>query len=361
MAFKTYGEPDIERTLATFRGEKTGRVPIFETLIEDKHITHMLGREAGNTLGATGDVAKGTTDESAGARPMYPKDYMEVCNIIGQDVILMEAIWAPLKKIGDDGKPHIITDRSIKTKEDIKKIIPPTQEDVDLKINFLKEYLNAVKGTKIGVSILTGCFFQTNYEFVVGLTDFMVKTYEDRDFVEELMDIAVDYYVKIVKAACDSGISFLFVGDDVAFKSGLFIPPKLFKELWRPRMEKIIAPALNKGILVMFHSDGKLDDIMDMLIDMGISCVNPMDPYSIDYRDYKKKYGDRICLSGNIDVEFPLSKGTPEDVEKDVIEHLKVMMPGGRYLFGSSHSIVNYIPIENYEAMVNALHKYGRY
>jgi len=361
MTFKTYGEPNIERLLATFRGEKTDRVPIFETLIEDKHVTYMLGRKVGNTLGATGDVAKGTTDETAQARPMDPKDYIEVCNTIGQDVILMEALWAPLRKIGEDGKPHIITDRSIKSKKDIKKIIPPTQKDVELKINFLKEYLNAVKGTKIGVSILTGCFFQVNYEFVVGLTDFMVKTYEDRDFVEELMDIAVDYYVKVAKAACDLGISFLFVADDVAFKTGLFIPPKLFKELWRPRMEKIIAPALDKGIPVMYHSDGKLDDIMDMLIDMGISCVNPMDPYAIDYRDYKKRYGDKICLSGNIDIEFPLSKGTPEDVEKDVIEHLKVMMPGGRYVFGSSHSIVNYIPIENYVAMVNALHKYGRY
>jgi len=361
MAFKTYGEPNIERTLAAFQGERTDRVPLFETLIEDKHITHMLGRKAGNTLGATGDVAKGTTDESAQAQPMYPKDYIEVCNIIGQDVILMEAVWAPLKKIGKDGKPHIITDRSIKSKGDIKKIIPPTQEDVDLKIKFLKEYLNAVKGTKIGVSILTGAFFQVNYEFVVGLTDFMVKTYEDREFVEELMDIATDYYVIIAKAACDLGISFLFVGDDVAFKTGLFIPPKLFKELWRPRMEKIIAPALNKGIPVMFHSDGKLDDIMDMLIDMDISCINPMDPYSVNYREYKKKYGDKVCLSGNIDIEFPLAKGTVQDVERNVIDHLKVMMPGGRYLFGSSHSVVNYIPLENYEAMVNALHKYGRY
>ncbi|MCK4418226.1 hypothetical protein KAV79_00265 [Candidatus Aerophobetes bacterium] len=361
MAFETYGKPNIERTLAAFRGEKTDRVPLFEILIEDKHITHMLGRQAGNTLGATGDVAKGTSNETASAPPMDPRDYMEVCQIIGQDVILVEALWAPLRRMKDDGKTHIIADRSIKTKEDIKKIIPPSRQDIELKMKYIREYLEAIKGTKIGVALLTGCIFQTNYEFVVGLTDFMMQTYEDREFVEELMEIATNYYVQLVEEACQAGIHFLFAADDVAYKSGLFVPPRLFKELWRGRMEKVFAPALKRGIPVMFHSDGKIDDIVPMLIGMGVSCINPMDPYSVNYREYKKKYGDKVCLSGNIDIEFPLAKGTVQDVERDVIDHLKVMMPGGRYLFGSSHSVVNYIPIENYEAMVNALHKYGRY
>jgi hypothetical protein len=48
-------------------------------------------------------------------------------------------------------------------------------------------------------------------------------------------------------------------------------------------------------------------------------------------------------------------------VEKDVIEHVEVMKPGGRWVAGSAHSIVNYIPRENFVAMINALHKYGRY
>jgi 5-methyltetrahydrofolate--homocysteine methyltransferase len=48
-------------------------------------------------------------------------------------------------------------------------------------------------------------------------------------------------------------------------------------------------------------------------------------------------------------------------VEKDVKAHLEAMMPGGGYVCGSSHSIVNYIPHENYIAMLNAIHKHGVY
>ncbi len=40
---------------------------------------------------------------------------------------------------------------------------------------------------------------------------------------------------------------------------------------------------------------------------------------------------------------------------------MDVLKPGGRWIAGSSHSIVNYIAHENFAAMINAIHKYGRH
>lgn len=67
------GPADKERIMACIRGEATDRVPNFEILIEDEHVTKLLGREAGNTLGVGGDPAKGS-EAAEGARPMYPAD-----------------------------------------------------------------------------------------------------------------------------------------------------------------------------------------------------------------------------------------------------------------------------------------------
>jgi len=228
-------------------------------------------------------------------------------------------------------------------------------------LGFLKEYMDAVKGTGIGVILAGACLFQTLYEFVIGMHDCMIMSMEDENLLIELMERSADYYEELHKRAVGMGIDILFVADDFAFKSGMMLPPKLFERIWRKPMERIIRPALEKGIPLKFHSDGKLDEAVEMLIDMGFDCLNPMDPYGIDYRDYKKRFGDRITLSGNIDIEYPLVRGTPEDVEKDVREHCEVMMKGGRWEAASSHSIVNYIPHENFIAMINAIHKYGRY
>jgi uroporphyrinogen decarboxylase len=240
-------------------------------------------------------------------------------------------------------------------------VIMPGPADIEDRIQYVREYKTAVKGTKMGVTLAGACFFQTLYEFTVGLTDFMMMTYEQRDLVEEMMDVSADYFTALYKEGLKAGIDIVFVADDYAWKQGTFIPPKLFKEIWFPRMARVIEPAVNLGVPVIFHSDGKIDDTVDWLIEIGIEGITPMDPYSLDYRDYKKRFGSRLCLFGNIDVEFPLIHGTPEDVERDVCAHAEVLKPGGRWVCGSSHSITNDIPHENYCALVNAIHKVGRY
>lgn len=353
------GEPDVERFKAALKGQKVDRVPNFENLVDDEHVTKLLGRYAGNTLAIGGDPAKGASE--ATGRPMHAKDFVEFVNLVGQDVIMLEAIWTPFKKCLPDGTLVPAMDRSVKTRQDWEALVMPGDTDIEDKIQYVWEYKEATKGTRIGVVLLCAAIFQTLYEFVIGLTDAMKMCYEQRDLVEEMLDVSADYYAKLVKAAVAAGLDIVYMADDFAWKEGLFIPPHLFKEIWLPRAQRVIEPALSAGVPAFFHSDGKVDDAVDWLIDMGFEGLNPMDPYGVDYRNYKKRYGDRIALIGNIDVEFPLAHGTPEDVDKDVKEHMDVLKPGGRYIAASSHSVTNFVPHENFVAMLNAIHRYGAY
>ena len=354
------GEPDKNRLIACLKGEKTDRVPNFEILIEDQHVEKLLGRKAGNTLGVGGDPAKGS-EAAEGTRPMHPKDYIELCRIIGQDAIAIENFWTPLKQVRPDGTTGPITDRSIKSRADLDRIIWPGEEDMEERLQYVREYVEAAKGTSIGVIFCGFCIFQTLYEFVVGMHDCMIMIYEDRDFFEELMSRSADYFAELIRRAVKEGVELFFAADDFAFKSGLFVRPDDFEKVWRPHFDRILAPICETGTPILFHSDGKIDEAVEMLLDMGVDCVTPMDPSGIDYRDYKKRYGKRVTLHGNIDIQWPLVTGKPADVEKDVKEHMDVLKPGGRWIAGSSHSIVNYIPHENFIAMINAVHKYGAY
>jgi len=354
------GAPDFERLRAVFRGEKTDRVPHFEILIEDQHVEKLLGRKAGNTLGVGGDPAKGSA-AAEGVRPMRAVDYLELCRIIGQDAILLEAFWTPLKHHRADGSIGPITNRSIKSRADLERIIWPGEADLEERLQYVREYVEAARGTGIGVALAGFCIFQTLYEFVIGLSDCMILIMEDRDFFNELMSRSADYYVELVKRAIAAGVDFFYPCDDFAFKSGLFVRPRIFEEIWRPHFDRILAPIREAGLPIMFHSDGKIDAAVEMLLEMGANCITPMDPSGIDYRDYKKRFGHRVTLHGNIDITWPLVGGTPQDVERDVREHMEALKPGGRWIAGSSHSIVNYIPHENFLAMINAIHKYGLY
>ncbi|MCL5071542.1 MAG: hypothetical protein M1308_11700 [Actinobacteria bacterium] len=356
------GEPDKERILAAFKREPVDRVPNMEILIEDKHIEKILGKYAGNTQSYGGDPSKGIFSEEM--RPMYPDDYIDLCNVIGQDAMIFEAgLWTPFKRENQNGELIQVMDRSVKNKKDFESLSLDSDSQVNYAVKYMKEYKEALKkrNSRIAVACLYGCILQSLYEFVVGMNDFMMMVYEDRMLVEDMLELSTEHYVRLTEAIVNEGVDFIFPADDFAFKTGLFMPPKIMKEIWVPRMARIMEPAVNKNIPVFFHSDGKVDDLVEDLIDMGVNCLNPMDPSGVDYRDYKKRYGNRLCLSGNVDIEFPLANGTPDDVDKDVKEHMKVLKPGYGYVATCSHSIVNYIPHENFIAYINAIHEYGVY
>jgi hypothetical protein len=85
------------------------------------------------------------------------------------------------------------------------------------------------------------------------------------------------------------------------------------------------------------------------------------DPNQAGYFDKAKRYGDRLCLWGNIDLNYTLSGGTEEEVEAEVREKIKALAPGGGYILATSNSITDFCKVENILAMIQAKEKYGWY
>ena len=186
-----FGEPDIKRLLGAMRRQPVDRVPNVEIVIEDKIVEKLLGRYGGNTLAYGGDPAKGM-EGGGDVRPMHPKDWVEICNIIGQDTILLEALWTPFKMKGKDGKTVPISGKPVKTRMDFDKLIFPSDDDIEERMKYVREYKEAVKGTKIGVGIVYATFVMTINEFLMHLDDFMMDVYEDYGFIEYMFDVSTE-------------------------------------------------------------------------------------------------------------------------------------------------------------------------
>jgi uroporphyrinogen decarboxylase len=81
----------------------------------------------------------------------------------------------------------------------------------------------------------------------------------------------------------------------------------------------------------------------------------------MDFVQLKRKYAGRLCLMGNINLDSTLCLGTPDDVVEEVKVRLRTVGPGGGYCCGSSNSIPEYVPLENYRAMIGAIQEFGGY
>lgn len=108
------------------------------------------------------------------------------------------------------------------------------------------------------------------------------------------------------------------------------------------------------------HSDGDLARVLADLVECGFDCIHPFEPPMNDIVAAKRQWGHRISVAGNIDLKATLCAGAPADVEAEVKQKAAVLAPGGGWLIGSSNSIPDFVPFDNYVALLQSSLQYGQ-
>jgi uroporphyrinogen decarboxylase len=125
-------------------------------------------------------------------------------------------------------------------------------------------------------------------------------------------------------------------------------------------MKRLVAPAQEHGKLIAMHTDGKMDQVLPILYDLGFNVVHPIEPESNDIFALKQQWAGKLAFVGNIPTTL-LAYGSIAEIEAKVKEYCIKLAPGGGYVLGSSTSIMEGIPPANFVAMTQAVHRYGRY
>jgi uroporphyrinogen decarboxylase len=100
---------------------------------------------------------------------------------------------------------------------------------------------------------------------------------------------------------------------------------------------------------------------MDDWIEIGFDGFHPVQPQCMDIGEVKAYLQGKMAVLGNIDCRTLLVTGTPEEVRETVKETISIAAPGGGYIMTSSNSVHPGCKPENYMAMVETLHEFGKY
>ena len=146
----------------------------------------------------------------------------------------------------------------------------------------------------------------------------------------------------------------IWYSDDIAYTNSLMVSPQVLDKYFFPWLKKIgdLAKRYNKPLI--YHTDGILYDVMDKIIDCGVDAIHPIEPKAMNIADVKQRYGNKLCLIGNIDVDL-LSRGTVNEIRKNVIKNIEEVGKDGGYCVGSGNSIPEYVKLENYIAMIETV------
>ena len=334
-----------ERILRTLQRKEPDRVPHFEWVV-DRRV-----REA-----------------------LYPgcKSYADFALRMGHDAIIVDLIYKK-EKAGakrwqtewgyvaqDTDEEHAVEVESpIKTMSDFESYVPP---DPHLPERFatVEEAVKNFSGHKAVIVHLNDVFSIPRY--LMGMQGLIMAIVREPALVEALVEMSVRINLELAKEVAARGGKIVYTGDDYAYNKGPFMSPRHFRELFYPGLCRVMGGYKELGLYVIKHTDGNLWPIIDMIIDSGIDCLDPIDPQAgMNLGEVKAKYGQRVALKGNVDCAQLMTFGTPEEVMEATKDALHQGMPGGGFILSSSNSIHSGVKPENYVAMLQALREHGRY
>ena len=248
----------------------------------------------------------------------------------------------------------------IEDSEDLKNYVFPDPY-LESRLGGVKTALSMNKGyDKFIVGSVRGPF--SGSWMLTGFETILVGMYESPDFVREVVRNVTDFYMTGGLRMIEAGAHAVQFSDDYGSNTAPFMSEELFDEFIVPEMKRMISAFHDKGVKVLMHSDGNINKLLPQIMKNGIDAYHPIERSAhMDIESVKQLYGENITLIGNIDNKRTLVSGTPEEVEKEVKECIRMAAPGGGFILASDHSIHDDIPNTNVFTLYDAGRKYGRY
>jgi len=193
-----------------------------------------------------------------------------------------------------------------------------------------------------------------------GMENLMMDFLKAPDFVRELLRTIADYNIAQVTEALKYDIDAVYFGDDWGQQTGLQMGPRLWREFIKPELKRMYSVVRQAGKYVMIHSCGKVDELFDDLIEIGLHCFNPFQPEVMDVFGLMKRYKGRLTFHGGLSTQQTLPYGSVEDVKRETAELLEAGKSGG-YIFAPAHAVEGDVPPENMLAFIEVLHTQSGY
>lgn len=190
--------------------------------------------------------------------------------------------------------------------------------------------------------------------WLMGYETLCYSLYDQRDLLVALESKLREVFRDSVRRMLEfDRVKMIWGSDDMGFKTGLLVSPDDAREFFLPGHKELAAMTHEAGRAYLLHCCGNLTDIMDDLIDdVKIDAKHSFEDTIEDVCQVKGTYGQRIALLGGIDVDF-LCRADEPAIRKRVRKTLDACMPGGGFALGTGNTVANYVPLDNYLAMVD--------
>jgi len=207
------------------------------------------------------------------------------------------------------------------------------------------------------LSITQGGFFD-RLQFLRGMQNLMIDFMEEPAKLDRLIAMLVEYNRRYIRLWLDIGVDQIYCHGDIGAQNSLMFSPKTFKRYLKPAYMELFGMCRQAGVHVWYSSDGRMLEVVDDLIDCGVTLHDPqLGPNPL--KGLVEKYKGRLCAQVDINAQM-LPFWSPKEIRQQVKEVVEAMSDsrGGVMLFFGSNADV---PMSNIEAACLACEEFCCY
>jgi uroporphyrinogen decarboxylase len=338
-------QPDYRHFTDVMNNRRSKRLPLYEHIISPHFMERIVGTQfASLGVGNSTDLLE------------FFRHYCGFFKQMTYDVVSFEVCITdilPGRGALSGGKPG-----PIQTRADFNAY--PWDELPDIFIQYALPSFDALeKSLPAGMKAVGGIgngVFEIS-EDLVGLEYLPLMQVDDpelyADLFQKIGDTMCAIWAAFANRFQDVFVAYRF-GDDLGFKSSLLTNPRTVHDNIIPQYRRVIKIIHAAHRPFLLHSCGCIFDVMSELIALGIDAKHSNEDTIAPFDRWIRDYGHQIGLLGGFDMDF-LCTRKAEEVFHTVLESGQRFRVSARgYALGSGNSIPDYVPVENYLAMIRA-------
>lgn len=335
-----------DRVLSALNLEVPDRVPVFECSLASNIIEALV---PGGTLE---DVVDLYDLDAVCHREAYKYEKVD------EEKQFFRDEWGIVVRLENDVQPTPVG-HPIRTEADFDKLMPPDPLDPVR----LAKHARAVERYKREKPVVLGMTDSFSIPWKLrGMDNFLVDLLDDAEFAKRIIALVVDYNCRLIEHAADIGVDIIRLTDDYAFNKGPFMSPDMWVEFIQPGLRQLVEVAHGLGLKVVKHSCGNLAGLVEPILETGVDGLHPIQPFPTQtLADFKQRFGEKVCLIGNVDCNKVLTSPSRELVVEEVRRCIRDGAANGGYMLASSNAFHSGTLPQNLAPMVAAAHLYGKY
>ncbi len=206
---------------------------------------------------------------------------------------------------------------------------------------------------------VTGELYQTIFErawLMRGMQQLLMDFLAEPEIGHAVCQCITDHRIIQARRFAALGVDILRLGDDVCTQKGLMMSIETYRTYLKQRTRAIIQAAkeIKPDLLVFMHCDGRVADIVEEYIDIGVDILNPVQPECNDLEALVKRFQGRISFWGGIGTQKLMPFGTPQEVTAEVRRIRDILAPAGGLLIAPTHILEPDVPWKNVLAFIDA-------